>query len=214
MGNLGTECISEAQTWLSDKLTVLKGPQPHMMYSKDDFGGMLFAEFQDQYQRDLAVTLLKTAGIQYDGKPVWAAPDRNPVERAARNFCFGLKRVFKVDWKIPYTVQVNDQTPYTVTVGGELALTAHVSAREVVHEWHGEWVGHMGRAAQQQGIEGLVAEVERAHCEGVSRVEGRLQGRACLLGYMAHGHKFGFTRSPTCCFRRCTFGRWWVPFTI
>ena len=32
VGNLGTECISEAQTWLSDKLTVLKGPQPHTMY--------------------------------------------------------------------------------------------------------------------------------------------------------------------------------------
>ena len=116
VGNLGTECISEAQTWLSDKLTVLKGPQPHMMCSKGDFGGMLLAEFQDQYQRDLVVTLLKTAGIQYDGKPVWAAPNRNPVERAARNFCFGRKRVFKVDWKIPDTVQVNDQTPYTVTV--------------------------------------------------------------------------------------------------
>ena len=26
-----------------------------------------------------------------------------------------------------------------MTVGGELALTAHVSPGEVVHEWHGAW---------------------------------------------------------------------------
>ena len=26
-----------------------------------------------------------------------------------------------------------------MTVGGELALTAQVSAGEVVHEWHGAW---------------------------------------------------------------------------
>ena len=31
------------------------------------------------------------------------------------------------------------QKPYTMSVGGELALTAHVSSGGVVHEWHGEW---------------------------------------------------------------------------
>ena len=28
---------------------------------------------------------------------------------------------------IPYTVRITDEAPYTLTVGGELALTAHVS---------------------------------------------------------------------------------------
>ena len=61
------------------------------------------------------------------------------MERAARNFCFGLKHLFKNEWNIPYTVRITDEAPYTLTVGGELALTAHVSRNEVVHEWHGEW---------------------------------------------------------------------------
>ena len=134
-----TDFISEAQTWLADKLTVLKSPLPHLMYSKLDFGGTLFAKFRDQHQRDLAVTLLKSAAIFYERKPVWAAPDTNPVERAARNFCFGLKRVFKVGSNIPHAVQVNESSPYTVTVGGELALTAHISSGGLVREWHGEW---------------------------------------------------------------------------
>ena len=35
-------------------------------------------------------------------------------------------------------VRISDEKPYTMTVGGELALTAHVSSGEVVHEWHSE----------------------------------------------------------------------------
>ena len=171
------------------------------MYSKGDFGGMLFAEFQDQYQQDLAVTSLKTAGIQYAGRPVWAAPDCNPVERASHNFCFGLKRVCQVDWKIPYTVHVNDQVPNTDTVGGELALTAHVSAREVVHKWHGEWATwdelHNGKELKDllRKSNELIAKASQG-LKGVSKGE-----RACW-------HEFSFTRGRTCCFRRCNFGRW------
>ena len=71
--------------------------------------------------------------------PVWASQDRDPVERAARNFCFGLKKVFKEEWNIPYNVKISEEKLYTMTVGGELALTAHVSPNEVVHEWHGGW---------------------------------------------------------------------------
>ena len=68
-----------------------------------------------------------------------ACQDRDPVEGAARNFCFGLKKVFREEWNIPYNVRISDEKPYAMSVGGELALTAHVSSGEVVHEWHGEW---------------------------------------------------------------------------
>ena len=140
IGNLdGIGSLAQAQAWLKDKLIVLQGPSPVQIYGKGAFQGMMFAEFKDQFDRDLAVTLLRTAGLQQNGKPVWASQDRDPVERAARNFCFGLKKVFKEEWDIPYNVKISEEKPYTMTVGGELALTAHVSAGEVVHEWHGEW---------------------------------------------------------------------------
>eukprot|EP00434_Breviolum_minutum_P039610 symbB.v1.2.035178.t1/scaffold4680.1/size38694/1 len=140
IGNLeGIGSLAQAQAWLKDKLTVLQGPAPVQIYGKGTFQGMMFAEFKDQFDRDLAVTLLKTAGLQHNGKPVWASQDRDPVERAARNFCFGLRKVFKEEWNIPYNVKISEEKPYTMTVGGELALTAHVSPGEVVHEWHGAW---------------------------------------------------------------------------
>ena len=47
--------------------------------------------------------------------------------------------MFKEEWNIPYNVRISDEKPYAMSLGGELALTAHVSSGEVVHEWHGEW---------------------------------------------------------------------------
>ena len=140
IGNLdGLGSLAAAQAWLKEKLSSLNGPKATNIYVKGTFQGMIFAEFPDQFTRDLAVTLLKTAYLKRDGKDIWVAQDHNPVERAARNFCFGLKHLFKNEWNIPHTVRITDEAPYTLTVGGELALTAHISSNEVVHEWHGEW---------------------------------------------------------------------------
>ena len=62
----------------------------------------MFAEFKDQFDRYLAVT----AGLQQNGKPVWASQDRDPVKRAARNFCFGLKK--NVQGRMGHSPQCQD----------------------------------------------------------------------------------------------------------
>ena len=87
----------------------------------------MFADFTSHEERDLAVALLRSAGLEHEGTRVWATQDRAPKERAARNFCYGLKNLFKNVWEIPYLVHVMDGLPYTVRVGGELAVTAHYS---------------------------------------------------------------------------------------
>ena len=87
----------------------------------------------------MALALLRSAGINQGGHKVWATQDRPPVKRAARNFCFGLKNLFKNVWGIPYVVHVMDGVPYSVRAGGGLALTAHVMQSGVKYEWHGEW---------------------------------------------------------------------------
>ena len=88
----------------------------------------------------MAVALLRTAGLKNDGKQVEASQDRDPVDRAARNFCYGLKRLFKEEWEVPYNVNISEAAPlYILTVGGELALTAHVSQHAVDYKRHGGW---------------------------------------------------------------------------
>ena len=95
--------------------------------------------FGDHFTRDLAVTLLRAADLKRGGKDIWVAQDRNPVERAARNVRFGLKHLLKNESNILFTVRITDEAPYTLTAGGDLALTAHVSSNDVVHEWLEEW---------------------------------------------------------------------------
>ena len=79
------------------------------------------------------MTLLRTAGLKNDGKQVWASQDRYPVDRAALNFCYGLKGLFKEHWEVPYNVNISEAA-YTLTVGGELALPAHVSKHAADYE--------------------------------------------------------------------------------
>ena len=134
----GLESLSRAQSWLTDMLSSVDGPAPKNIYDKGGFQGTIFAEFASHEDRDMAVALLPSAGINQDGNKIWATQDRAPVERAARNFCFGLKNLFKNVWGIPY-VHVMDGAPYSVRVGGELALMAHVTQSGVKYEWHGEW---------------------------------------------------------------------------
>ena len=123
------------------------------------YKGMVFAEFKDTYERDMAVTLLRTAGLKNHGKQVWASQDRDPVDRAARNFCYGLKRLFKEHWEVPYNVNISEVAPYTLTVGGELALTAHVSKHAVDYEWHGDWLTWK-ELHDSQGVKDLLQKSE------------------------------------------------------
>ena len=45
------------------------------------YKGMVFAEFRDTYERDMVVTLLRTAGFKNDGKQVWASHSKNIEKR-------------------------------------------------------------------------------------------------------------------------------------
>ena len=82
---------------------------------------------------------LRNAGLKPGGKDLWASQDRSAIDRAARNFCLGLKHLFKRDWAVPFTVSVSEEAPYVVKVGGEMAVTASIEDNKVVYDWHGDW---------------------------------------------------------------------------
>ena len=109
----------------------MDGPALRTIDDNGGFQGTMLAEFASHEDRDLAVALLRSAGINQGGNRIWATRDRACMERAARNFCFGLKQLFKNVGEIPYAVHVMDGAPYSVRVGGELALTVHVTQRDL-----------------------------------------------------------------------------------
>ena len=87
IGNLeGLSSLAQAQAWLKDKLSVLQGPSPTQVYGKVVYQGMVSAELKDQFDGDLAATVLNTAGLQQNGRFVWAYQVRGPIKGGARNF--------------------------------------------------------------------------------------------------------------------------------
>ena len=92
----GLETLSRAQSWLTDKLSSVDGPSHKSIYGKGGFPGTIFAEFTSHEDRDLAVALVRSAGINQGGNSIWVAQDKAPVERVAHNFCFGLENLFKM----------------------------------------------------------------------------------------------------------------------
>eukprot|EP00933_Yihiella_yeosuensis_P028590 TRINITY_DN22439_c0_g1_i1.p1 TRINITY_DN22439_c0_g1~~TRINITY_DN22439_c0_g1_i1.p1 ORF type:complete len:170 (-),score=16.04 TRINITY_DN22439_c0_g1_i1:1662-2171(-) len=87
--------------------------------------------------RDLAVGILRSAGLQHEDAAIWASPDRPPTVRAARNFLFGLKYNLK-SMGLHYTLHVNENTNALI-VGGETAVTVNASSNKMEYAWHGAW---------------------------------------------------------------------------
>eukprot|EP00959_Pyramimonas_sp_CCMP1952_P092947 1945061-Pyramimonas_sp.AAC.1 len=115
--------FNTAAAWIKEKLSEADGPTPYNLYMKGDTTTILYAEFATTLDRDTAVALIKSAKFDLNGNTVWASPDRHPLERAARNFCFGLKYFLKDTMHSTYTINVSNDAPYQVRVGGQLALT-------------------------------------------------------------------------------------------
>ena len=149
----------------------LSGPTATHTYAKGGLQGIIFAEFRNGEDRDTAIALLQSAGLQHGGKEVWANQHRSPAERAARNFCFGLKRMFKNEWQIPFAVKITDEAPYEVRVGGEHALTVDAIDNCYTREWHGDWKDWTELHTSPEVIE-LIAKCDSLVARGAKGMKG------------------------------------------
>ena len=161
-----------AVSWLHGKLLSLSGPAPKLTYIKSDaFQGILFATFDTQLDRDTAVSLLRSAGLQ---QGIWASPDRPPPVRSARKFLFGAKRILKEKFHSPYAIRV-DEDLLTMTVGGELAIEIKVTGHEVDYKWADEWL-NWAEFQNSPDIKQLKAEAEAILTRASQGLKGHAKG--------------------------------------
>ena len=171
-GNLdGFDMFNTAAAWLKDQLATLSGPTPQNLYIKGDTNHILYAEFGNTLDRDTAVALIRSASLQRNGKTIWASPDRRPTDRAARNFCFGLKYMLKEHMNMQFVIKVNDEMPFQVHVGGELALTVTTTDTSLKREWANEW-GQWDRLQKHEKLKELTAKCD----DLVSRASTGMKG--------------------------------------
>ena len=74
-----------AKMW-AKAVAVVNNPSPTQVYPKDMYKGLIIEGTK------------RTGGLKSEGTQVWASQDRDPFDRAARKFYYGLKRLFKKQW--------------------------------------------------------------------------------------------------------------------
>ena len=129
----------EAATWLTDKLASMSGPKPRDIFTKgDEFRGIIFAKFADKNQRDDAVSVLRRARCQQDGKDVWAKPDLPFEERTMRHLVFGAKRVM-TDWGYDKAGLWADPENGSLSLGGERVMCATIEGKVLKIDYGTGW---------------------------------------------------------------------------
>ncbi len=94
MGNTGNK--EEATAWLNEKLTIITNTKPDI-YTKGDFKGLLFANFESKKLRDSSVESFRKASFSRDGSRCWASEDAPVEERACKALLFGIKNQM-IEW--------------------------------------------------------------------------------------------------------------------
>ena len=138
LGGLGAFTQQQATTWLKDKLQFLEGPRILDTYFKGDtFKGLLFAKFANAFDRDLAVSLIRSS-LSREDKGIWANEDLPLPVRVRRSFLFGLKRCL-ADWGFPKQELSFDEAATTMTIGPTSVLNISIEGSTMNYTWHGAW---------------------------------------------------------------------------
>ena len=117
----------------------MSGPKPRDIFTKgDDFRGIIFAKLANKSQRDDAVSVLRRARCQQDGKDVWAKPDLQFEERTMRHFVLGAKRVI-TDWGYDKVGLWADPEKGTLSLGGERVMCATIESKVLKIDYGTGW---------------------------------------------------------------------------
>ena len=112
--------VDEARSWISNQLWYAYGPQPEKAYCKGDFTGVAFAKFQNQFDRDEAVKLLKQAKPQESDNAGWAKEDQPINTRTCTSLLFGLRWLLtSEEWGYDKKDYFIDTENLTFKVGGK-----------------------------------------------------------------------------------------------
>ena len=168
----------EATTWLKDKLASLTGPKPHDIYTKgDEFRGIIFARFANKRDRDDAVSKLRRARCQQEGKEVWAKPDLPFEERTMRHLVFGAKRVM-TEWGYDKAAIWADPDKGMLSVGGEKVMSAKLEGKTLKMEYGPGWEEFLHDDAKHPEWKNLLQTIRDKLANAPGKGKGKAKSHA------------------------------------
>ena len=91
-GLIGLSSLPQATRWLNTQLSQLDCPKHVGTYMKSSsFQGLMFVKFKSVDERDLAVGILKSAGLTNGDNKIWATQDLPIPTRARKMFLLSLR---------------------------------------------------------------------------------------------------------------------------
>ena len=91
-GLIGLPSLPEATRWLNSQLSQLQCPKHVGTYMKSSsFQGVMFVKFKNVDDRDVAVGILRSAGLTSGDGKVWATQDLPIPTRARKMFLLSFR---------------------------------------------------------------------------------------------------------------------------
>ena len=91
-GLIGLSSLPEATQWLNTQLSQLHCPKHVGTYMKNSsFQGLTFVKFKTVDERDLAVGILRSAGLTSGDNKIWATQDLPIPTQARKMFLLSLR---------------------------------------------------------------------------------------------------------------------------
>ena len=138
-GLQGFDSLPMATEWLTLKMKELQGPMHTGTYMKtSSFQGLMFVKFQNGYERDLAVGILRSARLKHGDENVWATQDLPIPVRARKLLLMGLRWQLGEWGFVKKEFQIDDLYTH-LRVGGKVVLKVFTEDGNLKLQWDDAW---------------------------------------------------------------------------
>ena len=133
--------LTEATTWVNNRLWELYGPDAQEVYCKGEYRGIIFVKFSTTGKRRDALRLLKNADCTDGGHDVWIKPNKPLELRVLYSLVFGAKfQLSKYYDKKTIWADVDDrQTRGELWLGCDKIFTATVKDHDLKVDYEQGW---------------------------------------------------------------------------
>ena len=166
-GLIGLPSLPEATRWLNSQLSQLQCPKHVGTYMKgSSFQGLMFVKFKNVDDRDLAVGILRSAGLTSGDGKVWATQGLPIPTRARKMFLLSLRWQLGEWGFVKREIEI-DECYTKMMVGGRVVVT-------VASE--GEIMGSMGWLSKIWWAQGLDHQIK---CNLAEAGQRRWEEQSC-----------------------------------
>ena len=147
--------VEDAWWWMSDELWKSYGPQPCVVYSKENFKSIAYASFQNKVERDAAIQIFEGLTKGGDGGSVWAKIDKELMPRILSSFLGGL-RWHLGEWGYRKNSYSFHEDTWTFHALNQPVLQASLKNGQLVIEWKNEEWGNWNELQNSDEFKNLV----------------------------------------------------------